>query len=159
MTLGYWKCPKKTERDFRIIDGKRWFFAGDEGTVDEEGRFSLIGRGGGYMINSGGEKVYSEEVEEVVKSHPKVWDVAVVGTPDPRWGQAVTALVELRPGEEATPEEIIDFCRDRMAGYKRPRDVFIVDKVPRAAAGKIDRATAIVLVAEKFESEEKAEKD
>ncbi|OFW58470.1 MAG: hypothetical protein A2W01_01845 [Candidatus Solincola sediminis] len=151
MTLGYWKCPKKTERDFRIIDGKRWFFAGDEGTVDEEGRFSLIGRGGGYLINSGGEKVYSEEVEELVKSHPQVWDAAVIGTPDPRWGQAVTALVELRQGEEATAEEIIDFCKDRIAGYKRPRYVFIIDKVPRAAAGKIDRLIAAEMIAKDLE--------
>ncbi len=153
MTLGYWKCPKKTERDFRIVDGKRWFYGGDEGTVDEDGRFNLIGRGGGYMINSGGEKVYSEEVEEMVKSHPKVRDTAVIGLPDPRWGQAVTALVELEPGEEATPEEIVDYCRDRMAGYKRPRNVFIVEEVPRAAAGKIDRATAIALVGELAEKE------
>jgi fatty-acyl-CoA synthase len=154
MTLGYWKCPKKTARDFRVIDGKRWFFGGDEGTVDADGRFNLIGRGGGYMINSGGEKVYSEEVEEMVKSHPKVWDAAVVGVTDPRWGQAVTALVELRPGEEATPEEIIDYCRDRMAGYKRPRNVFIVDKVPRAGAGKIDRVTAIEMIAKDLEANE-----
>ncbi len=153
MTLGYWKCPKKTERDFRFVDGKRWFYGGDEGTVDEDGRFNLIGRGGGYMINSGGEKVYSEEVEEMVKSHPKVRDTAVVGLPDPRWGQAVTALVELEPGETATPEEIIEFCRDRMAGYKRPRHVFIVDQVPRAAAGKIDRAMAIALVGDLADKE------
>ncbi len=151
MTLGYWKCPKKTERDFRIVDGKRWFYGGDEGTVDEDGRFNLIGRGGGYMINSGGEKVYSEEVEEIVKSHPKVWDTAVIGLPDPRWGQAVTALVELQPGEEATPEEIIDYCRDRMASFKLPRYVFIVEHVPRAAAGKIDRAMALSLVSERMQ--------
>ncbi len=153
MTLGYWKCPEKTKRDFRVVDGKRWFFGGDEGTVDADGRFNLIGRGGGYMINSGGEKVYSEEVEEIVKSHPKVHDTAVVGLPDPRWGQAVTALVELEPGVEATPEEIVDYCRDRMAGYKRPRHIFIVEKVPRAAAGKIDRATAIALVSDRVEQE------
>jgi fatty-acyl-CoA synthase len=155
MTLGYWKCPEKTKRDFRVIDGQRWFFGGDEGTVEEDGRFNLIGRGGGYLINSGGEKVYSEEVEELVKSHPKVWDAAVVGVPDPRWGQAVTALVELRPGEEATPEEIIDYCRDRIAGYKRPRHVFIVDKVPRAAAGKIDRAMAMSMIAGELDQGEK----
>jgi len=154
MTLGYWKCPKKTARDFRIIDGKRWFFAGDEGTVDEEGRFNLIGRGGGYMINSGGEKIYSEEVEELVKSHPKVRDVAVVGITDERWGQAVTALVELRPGEEANPQEIIDYCRDRIAGYKRPRNVFIVEKIPRTATGKIDRGLAIQMIAKDLDADE-----
>ena len=154
MTLGYWKCPEKTAQDFRVIDGKRWFFVGDEGTVSGDGKFNLIGRGGGYLINTGGEKVYSEEVEEIVKSHTKAWDVAVIGVPDPRWGQAVTALVELVPGESATEEEVIDYCRERMAGYKRPRHVFFVEKVPRAAAGKIDRAMALAMLADKLEKDE-----
>ncbi|MHB8780114.1 MAG: AMP-binding protein [Candidatus Geothermincolia bacterium] len=153
MTLGYWKCPKKTAHDFRILDGQRWFFVGDEGTVSENGRFNLIGRGGGYMINSGGEKVYSEEVEEIVKGHPKVWDCAVVGIPDPRWGQAVTALVELEPGVEATAEELIEYTKEKMAGYKRPRNIFFIDKVPRAAAGKVDRTLAIALVGEQLKEE------
>ncbi len=146
MTLGYWKCPKKTANDFRVIDGKRWFFVGDEGTVDEDGRFNLSGRGGGYMINTGGEKVYSEEVEEIVKSHPKVWDAAVIGLPDPRWGEAVTALVQLAPGEEAGEEEITEFCRMHMAGYKRPRHIFFVEEVPRSASGKINRSLAMTLI-------------
>uniref|UniRef100_UPI00258006FF AMP-binding enzyme n=1 Tax=Candidatus Solincola tengchongensis TaxID=2900693 RepID=UPI00258006FF len=151
MALGYWKCPKKTAHDFRIIDGKRWFFVGDEGTVSEDGKFNLIGRGGNYVINTGGEKVYSEEVEEIIKSHPKVWDVAVMGIPDPRWGQAVTALVELEAGKSCTEEEIVEWCRKRMAGYKRPRHVVFVDKVPRSASGKIDRAIAQKLIAEKLD--------
>ncbi len=151
MTLGYWKCPRKTGSDFRVIDGKRWFFAGDEGTVSEDGRFNLIGRGGGYMINSGGEKVYSEEVEEIVKSHPKVWDVAVIGLPDPRWGQAVTALVQPAPGEALVEDEIKEFCGEHMAGYKRPRRVFIVEEVPRSASGKINRAAALSLIGERME--------
>ncbi len=151
MTLGYWKCPHKTRRDFRVVDGKRWFFAGDEGTVSEDGRFNLIGRGGGYMINSGGEKVYSEEVEEIVKSHPKVWDVAVIGLPDPRWGQAVTALVQLAPGEILGEEELKLFCGEHMAGYKRPRRVFFVEEVPRSASGKINRAAALSLIGEQIE--------
>lgn len=146
MTLGYWKCPAKTAHDFRVIDGKRWFFVGDEGTVDADGKFNLVGRGGDYLINTGGEKVYSEEVEGIVKAHPKVLDVAVIGIPDPRWGQAVTALVELHPGQSSTEEEIVCFCRDRMAGYKRPRHVVFVDKVPRAAAGKVERELAMEIV-------------
>ncbi len=151
MTLGYWKCPHKTSNDFRVINGKRWFFGGDEGTVDEEGHFNLIGRGGGYMINTGGEKVYSEEVEEIVKSHPKVWDAAVIGLPDPRWGQAVTALVQLAPGEEAGEDELKDFCGEHMARYKRPRRIFFVEEVPRSASGKINRALAMTLIGRQLE--------
>jgi len=150
MALGYWKCPKKTARDFRVIDGKRWFFAGDRGTLDSDGKFNLIGRGGDYMINTGREKVYSEEVEGIIKTHPKVRDAAVVGVPDPRWGQVVTALVELSPGESAGEGEIMDYCRRRMAGYKRPRHIFFVDQVPRSAAGKVDRSTALLFLAEKL---------
>ena len=151
MALGYWKCPEKTAQDFRTIDGKRWFFVGDQGTLDADGKFNLMGRGGDYMINTGGEKVYSEEVEGNIKSNQKVRDAAVVGVPDPRWGQVVTALVELLPGESATEEEIMDYCRERMAGYKRPRHVFFVEKVPRAAAGKIDRAMTLAMLADKLE--------
>ncbi|UCD84540.1 MAG: AMP-binding protein [Deltaproteobacteria bacterium] len=136
--LGYWKDRAKTEKQWKAIDGKRWFFVGDEGTVDEDGYFHFIGRGP-TIINTGGEKVYPEEVEETVKTHPKVRDAAVVGIPDERWGEAVTAIVELKEGEKATPEEIIDFCRERMAGYKKPKQVLFVDRLPRAAAGKLER--------------------
>jgi fatty-acyl-CoA synthase len=146
MTLGYWKCPEKTADDFRVVDGKRWFFIGDEGTLDASGKFNLIGRGGNYLINTGGEKVYSEEVEGIVKSHPTVLDAAVVGTPDVRWGEAVTALVELKQGETVTAEELIEYCRARMADYKRPHHVFFVEKVPRSAAGKVDRSAALDLI-------------
>lgn len=142
MALGYWKCPRKTSEDFRLLDGQRWFFSGDEGVVDAEGHFRLIGRGGDYLINTGGEKVYSEEVEEVIKAHPAVFDAAVVGMPDPRWGEVVTALVELREGNTASAEEIKEHCRKSLADYKCPKHVFFVDKVPRAASGKIDRLLA-----------------
>ena len=138
MALGYWKDPEKTSRSFRTIDGKRWFFVGDEGTVDEDGYFHFIGRGP-TVINTGGEKVYPEEVEETIKTYWKVRDAGVTGVPDERWGEAVTAVVELNPGEKATPEEIIDFCRGKMAGYKKPKHVIFVEKFPRAAAGKIER--------------------
>lgn len=148
MALGYWKCPAKTANDFRVLDGKRWFFVGDAGTLDADGKFNLIGRTGSYMINTGGEKVYSEEVEGILKEHPSVLDCAVIGMPDPRFGQAVAALVELDEGASAASDDIIDFCRSRMADYKRPRQVFFVEKVPRAAAGKIDRAMAMELVSE-----------
>ena len=142
MALGYWKCPNKTAQDFRMIDGKRWFFVGDDGTVDSEGKFHLIGRGGAYMINTGGEKVYSEEVEGIIKGYHKIRDVAVIGIPDEKWGEAVTVVIELFPGEEATHQEIIEYCKGKVSGYKKPRHVVFVDKVPRSASGKIAREEA-----------------
>ncbi|MFO8056307.1 MAG: AMP-binding protein [bacterium] len=137
-SLGYWKDPERTARHFREINGKNWFFIGDEGTVDEQGYFHLIGRGSS-IINTGGEKVYAEEVEEIILEHPEVRDVAVTGVPDERWGEAVTAMVELEPEADLGPEEIIEYCRERMAGYKKPKNVHIVDEVPRSATGKLER--------------------
>ncbi len=153
MALGYWKCPAKTANDFRVLDGKRWFFVGDAGTLDADGKFNLIGRTGSYMINTGGEKVYSEEVEGILKEHPAVMDCAVIGVPDPRWGQAVAALVHPAPESTASAEEIMEYCRSRMADYKRPRQVLFVEQVPRAAAGKIDRALAMELVARQVQAD------
>ncbi len=138
--LGYWKDPERTARHFREIDGKNWFFIGDEGTVDQQGYFHFIGRGSS-IINTGGEKVYAEEVEEIILEHAGVRDVAVTGVPDDRWGEAVTAMVEIEPEAEADlgPDDIIEYCRERMAGYKKPKNVFIVDEVPRSATGKLER--------------------
>jgi fatty-acyl-CoA synthase len=138
--LGYWKDPERTDRHFREIDGKNWFFIGDEGTVDEQGYFHFIGRGSS-IINTGGEKVYAEEVEEMILEHPEVRDVAVTGVPDDRWGEAVTAMVEIEPDADLGPEDIIEYCRERMAGYKKPKNVFIIDEVPRSATGKLERGT------------------
>jgi fatty-acyl-CoA synthase len=138
-SLGYWKDPERTKRTFYEMDGKRWFRVGDEGTVDEEGYFNFIGRGSS-IINTGGEKVYAEEVEEILMQHDKVADAAVTGITDPRWGEAVTALIELREDADLMPEEIIAFCRDRMAGYKKPKHVLFVPEVPRTATGKLARA-------------------
>ena len=123
---GYYGDDEKTKRDFRFMpDGKRWFYVGDMATVDENGFLYFIGRGA-TCVNTGGEKVYPEEVEEIIVTHPKVKDVAVIGLPDERWGEAVTAVVQLREGEKGTEDEIIDFCRDKMAGYKRPKNVIFV---------------------------------
>ncbi|MDY6832566.1 MAG: AMP-binding protein [Thermodesulfobacteriota bacterium] len=136
--LGYWKDPEKTARHFRESEGRTWFFAGDEGVVDKEGYFHFLGRGSS-IINTGGEKVYAEEVEDIILTHPRVRDAAVTGVPDDRWGEAVTALVEIEPGAGLGPEEIIAYCREKMAGYKKPRNVLILDRVPRSATGKLER--------------------
>ncbi len=150
MALGYWKCPQKTAADFRVIDGNRWFFVGDEGKVDKNGKFNLIGRGGGYMINTGGEKVYSEEIEGIIKTNPNVNDTVVIGVADPRWGAAVTALIKLSQDNALTEDDIIDYCRSRMAGYKRPKHVMFVDNIPRTVSGKVDRMKALSIASDKL---------
>ena len=142
VALGYWKAPDKSKSTFVDIDGERYVFSGDEGFVDENGGFHLVGRGGGYVINTGGEKVYSEEVEGIIKAHPKVRDVAVIGIPDEIWGEAVTAIVELEPGEKVTEDEMKGYCREKIAGYKIPKNV-IFHKIFRTEAGKIERAESI----------------
>ena len=147
--LGYWKDPEKTARCWRMLLGKRWFFVGDQGTVDEQGYFIFKGRGA-LVINTGGEKVYPEEVEDILRGHPKIRDLAVVGVPDPRWGEAVTAIIEPRPGADLMPEEVIDFCRGRMAGYKKPKHVVLVDELPRSASGKLVRQPLKKMAAERL---------
>jgi len=137
-SLGYWKDPERTEKHFRVIDGRRWFYVGDEGTVDEDGYFSLIGRGSS-IINTGGEKVYAEEVEEVLFGHPKIRDVGVTGVSDERWGEAVTAVIEPAENQQLGADEIIKFCADKIAVYKKPKHVLTVDALPRSATGKLLR--------------------
>ena len=134
----YWKDAYKTARTFREIDGERWFFVGDMGTMDEDGYFNFIGRGTS-VVNTGGEKVYPEEVEEILKLYYKIKDVAVVGVPDERWGEAVTAVIQLKDGEVSTSKEIIDYCRGKMAGYKKPKHVVFSDSLPRTMSGKIEK--------------------
>lgn len=138
MAKEYWKDPEKTAKTFRTIDDKRWFFVGDMGTVDENGYFHLIGRGTS-VVNTGGEKVYPEEVEEIIKLYSKVKDAAVIGVPDERWGEAVTAVVQLRDGEVAIADEIIDYCKGKMAGYKKPKHVVFTDSFPRTLSGKVEK--------------------
>ncbi len=136
--LGYWNDPEKTDKHFRPLEGRSWFHVGDEGTMDHEGYFHLIGRGSS-IINTGGEKVYAEEVEEILLAHPHIRDAGVTGVPDERWGEAVTAVIETTKDADLTPEEIIQYCRERMAGYKKPKNVFFVEKMPRSASGKLER--------------------
>jgi len=135
---GYWNRPEENELVFRHIDGKRFFLTGDIGHIDEEG-FTVITDRKKDMIDVGGLKAYPREIEEVLYSHPKVANAAVVGVPDPHSGQAVKAFVQLKEGESATAEEIIEFCRDKMAGYKRPKYVEFRSALPMTPVGKILR--------------------
>lgn len=142
--LGYYKDEEKTRRTFREIGGVRYSFPGDFAKVDAEGRIILLGRGSN-CINTAGEKVFPEEVEEVLKLHAEVRDAAVFGAPDPAYGQVVLAVVAAQPGFD--PAGLLAFARERLAGYKLPKRVFIVDELPRSAAGKLDYAWAQAVAA------------
>jgi len=135
--IGYYKDPEKSAATFRIIDGVRYSIPGDFATVDADGTVRLLGRGS-QCINTGGEKVYPEEVEEVLKLHPTVADAAVVGVPDERFGEAITALVEPHAGDEIDEGVLIAHVKERLAGYKAPKRVIPVRSVGRAANGKLD---------------------
>jgi fatty-acyl-CoA synthase len=117
----------------------RYSIPGDWGTIDANGILTLLGRGS-QCINTGGEKVFPEEVEEVLKLHPSVEDALVFGLPDERFGQRIAAVVSLSPGAEPIddPKAIVDAVRNRISSYKLPRDLAVVDDVPRAANGKAD---------------------
>jgi acyl-CoA synthetase (AMP-forming)/AMP-acid ligase II len=133
--IGYDGDPAKTAETFVEVDGVRWVLSGDMCTVDGDGTVHLLGRGS-QCINTGGEKVYPEEVEGVLHGHPAVVDVLVVGVDDERWGSAVTAVVQL--SAEATLDDLREFARDRLAGYKLPKHLVVVDRVQRTPAGKAD---------------------
>jgi fatty-acyl-CoA synthase len=138
--LGYYKDPEKSAKTFRVIDGKRYSIPGDWATVDADGTLRLLGRGS-VCINTGGEKVFPEEVEEALKIHPAVRDVIVVGVPDARFGEAICAVVELDgSGAVPSPEpaELIAHVKERLASFKAPRHVLIVASVGRAPNGKAD---------------------
>ncbi len=128
----YWNMPEETAEALR----KGWFHTGDMGRVDEEGYLWILDRKKD-MIISGGENIYPAEVEDVIMGHPKVADVGVVGMHDPKWGEAPLALVVLKPGEELDEEEFIAWTRERLAGYKTPKKVMVVDELPRTPTGKI----------------------
>jgi acyl-CoA synthetase (AMP-forming)/AMP-acid ligase II len=149
--LGYYNDPVKSAEVF-VTDaqGKRWSIPGDYAVVEADGRITLLGRGS-VSINSGGEKVYPEEVEGALKSHPDVFDVLVVGVPDDRWGQRVCALLQPRPGCEPTLDTLREHCRTQIAGYKVPRQVILVDEVPRLPNGKPDYRSAQAQAKERAE--------
>ncbi|WP_019633518.1 acyl-CoA synthetase [Actinomadura atramentaria] len=136
--VGYYNDPVKTASTFFTDkNGTRWSVPGDFATLEEDGTITLLGRGS-LMINTGGEKVYPEEVEVALKDHPDVYDVVVVGLADERFGQRVAAVVAPRPGTSPTLEELTEHCRSRLAGYKLPRQIKLVDEVQRTAVGKSD---------------------
>jgi len=135
--IGYYKDPEKSEETFREIDGVRYSFPGDYAQVEEDGTITLLGRGS-VCINTAGEKVFPEEVEEAVKKHPAVADALVVGVPDDRFGERVVAVASYQSGESCEESAVIDFARDHLAGYKLPKHVLFVDQVQRAPNGKAD---------------------
>jgi fatty-acyl-CoA synthase len=135
--LGYYKDPEKSAKTFPTIDGVRYSVPGDWCTVEADGTLNLLGRGS-VCINTAGEKVYPEEVEEALKTHADVEDALVVGLDDEKWGQAVTGVVQLRPGSAFDEEALRKHVRERLAGYKTPKRVFAVEKMFRAPNGKAD---------------------
>jgi acyl-CoA synthetase (AMP-forming)/AMP-acid ligase II len=145
--IGYHKDPARTARTFVEIDGVRWSLPGDMATVEADGTIRLLGRGS-MCINTGGEKVYPEEVEAVVKAHPHVADAVVVGADDPQWGQRVVCVVQPTPDGAPALEDLRAHCRAHLAGYKAPRALYLVDEVRRSPAGKPDYRWASRVVAE-----------
>jgi acyl-CoA synthetase (AMP-forming)/AMP-acid ligase II len=138
---GYYKDPVKTATTFVTIDGARYSIPGDFAEVRGDGSVKLLGRGS-QCINTGGEKVYPEEVEECLKTHPAIADAAVVGLPDERFGEAITALVEILPGADVDSDALIQYVKDRLARYKAPKAVYAVTNVGRAVNGKLDYRAA-----------------
>jgi len=135
--VGYYKDPVKSAETFIEIEGARWSMAGDFAMVEADGRIRMLGRGS-VSINSGGEKIFPEEVESALKSHPAVFDAIVVGVPDERWGQRVAAVIQPREGESTNLEELDRHCRTKIAGYKVPRELHRVDEIRRSPSGKPD---------------------
>jgi acyl-CoA synthetase (AMP-forming)/AMP-acid ligase II len=136
-SIGYYKDEAKTAATVKMIDGERWTVVGDFATVEADGSLRLLGRGS-QCINTGGEKVFAEEVEEVLKAHPDVVDCACVGVPHDVFGEAVAALVELRPGAALDEPALIAHVKARLAGYKAPKRVHAVTSLQRGPNGKLD---------------------
>ncbi|HEX3917541.1 MAG TPA: acyl-CoA synthetase [Caulobacteraceae bacterium] len=139
LPLGYYKDQEKTDRTFKVFEGRRWSVPGDWATVEADGSLKLLGRGS-QVINTGGEKVFPEEVEEAVKRYPGVRDAAVVGVPDPRFGERICAVVEMGDGPAPSLADLAEHVRQHLARYKAPREL-VVAPVHRAANGKLDYKT------------------
>ncbi|HXQ10433.1 MAG TPA: acyl-CoA synthetase [Caulobacteraceae bacterium] len=139
--VGYYKDEEKTARTFRVIDGVRYSIPGDWCLVEADGTLTLLGRGNA-CINTAGEKVFPEEVEEALKTHPSIEDALVVGLPDEKWGQAVTGVIHLSEGAALDEEALRAHVRKSLAGYKTPKRIIATDQPIRAANGKADYPTA-----------------
>ncbi|MGO4257746.1 acyl-CoA synthetase [Marmoricola sp. RAF53] len=150
--VGYYKDEAKSAQTFLVIDGKRYSVPGDFARIEEGNRVTLLGRGSN-CVNTGGEKVYPEEVEMAIKRHPAVYDVLVVGIPDEKFGQAVAAVVQPREGETVELEDLREFLREFLSGYKLPRAMTLVPEIPRNATGKAQypRAKELLLEAKAAE--------
>jgi len=134
VTRGYWKLPEETSKS--IKDG--WLYTGDMAVMDEEGYVTIVDRKKD-MILTGGENVYSTEVENILYMHPAILECAVVGVPDEKWGEAVKGIVVLKPDQKATEQEIIQFCKERMTHYKAPKSIDFIEALPRTGSGKIHK--------------------
>jgi len=134
VTKGYWKLPEETKKS--IKDG--WLYTGDMAVIDEEGYVTIVDRKKD-MILTGGENVYSTEVENVLYMHPAILECAVVGIPDPKWGEAVKGIVVLKPSQRATEQEIIQFCKEKITHYKAPKSIDFIEALPRTGSGKIHK--------------------
>jgi acyl-CoA synthetase (AMP-forming)/AMP-acid ligase II len=150
--VGYYKDPEKSAATFIEIDGTRYSVPGDFARIEEGNRVTLLGRGSN-CVNTGGEKVYPEEVEMAIKRHPAVYDVLVVGIPDAKYGQAVAAVVQPREGQSVELDELRDFLRASLSGYKLPRALTLVEEIPRNATGKAQypRAKELAMAAQATE--------
>jgi fatty-acyl-CoA synthase len=135
--LGYYKDPEKTRRTFPVVGGRRYAVPGDRARVGPDGSLRLLGRDS-VTINTGGEKVFAEEVEHALKHHSGVYDAVVVGTPHERFGQQVTAIVRLREGARPSEDDLRDAVREHLAAYKVPRAFVFVDEIVRSPSGKAD---------------------
>jgi 3-oxocholest-4-en-26-oate---CoA ligase len=135
--IGYYKDPEKSANTFVTIDGDTYSIPGDYAQVEADGSLTLLGRGS-VCINTGGEKVFPEEVEEVLKSHPTVLDAVAVGLPDDKFGEAITAVVEPRPGEQVDESALIEHVKAHLASFKAPKRVVVVQTIGRAPNGKVD---------------------
>ncbi|MGB5366343.1 MAG: hypothetical protein WBN14_08755, partial [Polyangiales bacterium] len=137
LPIGYYKDPEKTAERFKEFKGKRWVVPGDFATIEQDGRITFLGRGS-KCINTGGEKVFPEEVEEALKAHPDVIDALVVAVPDPRFGSKVAAVFNTRGNQTLSLDEVQEHCRKHIAGYKVPRQITITETVSRMPSGKPD---------------------
>jgi fatty-acyl-CoA synthase len=142
MCAGYWRYPEASKQAIHPTpadpSGRSWLHTGDLAVYDEEGYFKIIGRLKDMFI-SGGENVYPAEIESVLHAHPAVAEAAVIAVADEKWGEVGQAVVVLGPGKEMAAEELLAFCRSRLAGYKVPRSVRFVSEMPKTGAGKIDK--------------------